>query len=807
MAYYKLVTDKLLQCVEKTLVNIQCSIGEPGGLATLDDTGNVPLSQLGNVSGGGGGVGSLDQVLAVGNTSNHPISLGITQTFNSSLIVSGFGTSVMAGSGASSVDKCWFNLAVARMNYTENNEGVGGMALQNPSGTSIPSFLSIYTSVIPAKNSTHNYLVFAWSENDSYAQFTFPSVGYNVTDFTTNYHTILDYALGLGWTASEIIIVSAVNQAIGRVSQGIQDNYFTATQTIAANYGMLFVDFYHASQTLFPYNTFDNAVHPSDLGYEMLANTFLEAINSSLTVKTDSQLIGVNGFSEFQSIKLRSALPPTDQSQLVSLQADGTLGSYPSDTFVKLGSGSVIQYGNINVGGSGQFASDVFSSGTLWAGGGNLDLANRSGAVLGVFEGLLYLDAYESSSRIGFQIAPFGQGGSINGFLNAGTNSSGLATQLYGGTYIGTRLVLDSGSVSTGKAYEINTNGTHIYWQDSAGSPHQLDQQGGSSPAGTAGQLQYTNGTSFAATSYMTYTTNLLSLSGALGIGGSGVTTSGLSLVNTTAATSSVQQVSPALVLSGRGWSTSSSASQTGLFAIYNTPVTGSAITDTLNFASSENGGTLTPRATITSAGLFTAQNIQSNGQLIAGSSVTVGTGSFITWSGSNTPLLIDGDQNGTISQRNTAIQQAYRVYNSFSTGPNGEWVELGFKTNSNIATINTAAVGTGTVRNMTISAPEISITGGLAFKRTTVADAAYSILVTDYLVAYTSLTTARTATLPTTGVTTGQVFIVKDESGNAVTSNITVAGTIDGGTNKTIALAFGSVKVYYNGSAYFTTS
>lgn len=537
MAYYKLVTDKLLQCVEKTLVNIQCSIGANGGLATLDSTGNVPLAQLGNAPGGGGsGVTSFN-----------------TRTGVVVPLAADYKTLLFTGSTAQ---------------YTR---GDGSLA-------------------------------------------TFPT---NVSSFT-NDSGYLTSASSLAWAK------------------------ITGTPTTVSGYGI-----------------------------------------SDAATLTGTQTLSNKTITGYQ---------PT-----ISLATTGTSGAA------------------------------TFTSNTL---------------TIPQYQGALSLTT---------------------------TGSSGAST------LVGTTLNIPSYT--------------------------------GGSPTGTAGQLQYTDGTNFAATSYMTYTTNLLSLSGALGIGGSGVTTSGLSLVNTTAATSSVQQVSPALVLSGRGWSTSSSASQTGLFAIYNTPVTGSAITDTLNFASSENGGTLTPRATITSAGLFTAQNIQSNGQLIAGSSVTVGTGSFITWSGSNTPLLIDGDQNGTISQRNTAIQQAYRVYNSFSTGPNGEWVELGFKTNSNIATINTAAVGTGTVRNMTISAPEISITGGLAFKRTTVADAAYSILVTDYLVAYTSLTTARTATLPTTGVTTGQVFIVKDESGNAVTSNITVAGTIDGGTNKTIALAFGSVKVYYNGSAYFTTS
>lgn len=92
--------------------------------------------------------------------------------------------------------------------------------------------------------------------------------------------------------------------------------------------------------------------------------------------------------------------------------------------------------------------------------------------------------------------------------------------------------------------------------------------------------------------------------------------------------------------------------------------------------------------------------------------------------------------------------------------------------------------------------------------QRTAVADAAYSALVTDHLIAYTTLTAPRTVTLPTAVGTLGQVIVVKDETGNAGTQTITVAAqagqTIDGAASKAITTAYGSLRVYSTGAAWF---
>jgi hypothetical protein len=99
--------------------------------------------------------------------------------------------------------------------------------------------------------------------------------------------------------------------------------------------------------------------------------------------------------------------------------------------------------------------------------------------------------------------------------------------------------------------------------------------------------------------------------------------------------------------------------------------------------------------------------------------------------------------------------------------------------------------------------------TAGVKMNRTTVADAAYTVLGSDYIIAYTSLTTGRAVTLPAPSSTnSGQIFIVKDEAGSAGTNNLTVSGAsgnIDGAASYVISTNYGLARFYSNGSNYFT--
>jgi hypothetical protein len=81
---------------------------------------------------------------------------------------------------------------------------------------------------------------------------------------------------------------------------------------------------------------------------------------------------------------------------------------------------------------------------------------------------------------------------------------------------------------------------------------------------------------------------------------------SSLMLSNPTAAASGVQQLSPPLVLAGKGWGTTASTSQLTEWFIYNLPVQGTTPTSNLKFSFSINSGALSDKFTLTSAGDLT---------------------------------------------------------------------------------------------------------------------------------------------------------------------------------------------------------
>jgi hypothetical protein len=141
-----------------------------------------------------------------------------------------------------------------------------------------------------------------------------------------------------------------------------------------------------------------------------------------------------------------------------------------------------------------------------------------------------------------------------------------------------------------------------------------------------------------------------------------------------------------------------------------------------------------------------------------------------------------------------------------------------GMKTNAVDA--SPVGVGSGTLSlgaGSSTGATHISRSGQAAYidgailktKRTTVADAAYTALSTDYLIAYTTLTAGRTVTIPAAAAgNAGQVYVVKNETAGAFAITIAPAsGTIDGAASvaTTAAARAPAVRVYSTGAAWFT--
>ena len=94
---------------------------------------------------------------------------------------------------------------------------------------------------------------------------------------------------------------------------------------------------------------------------------------------------------------------------------------------------------------------------------------------------------------------------------------------------------------------------------------------------------------------------------------------------------------------------------------------------------------------------------------------------------------------------------------------------------------------------------------------RTAVSDAAYAVLTTDRMIAYTALTAARIVTLPAASAyPTGTRLLVVDESGNAsgantITLNRAGSDTIDGAASAAINVPYGFIGIESNGSNAWT--
>jgi len=115
---------------------------------------------------------------------------------------------------------------------------------------------------------------------------------------------------------------------------------------------------------------------------------------------------------------------------------------------------------------------------------------------------------------------------------------------------------------------------------------------------------------------------------------------------------------------------------------------------------------------------------------------------------------------------------------------------DLNIDSNTFVVDFDGNNVGIGTAAPTTMFA----VNGDQSCKKTNVADANYgtSAITTDYVVAWTSLSAAKTATISTEDEDSGtatlpRVMIFKDQTGSAASYNITISlessGNIDGAT------------------------
>jgi len=90
---------------------------------------------------------------------------------------------------------------------------------------------------------------------------------------------------------------------------------------------------------------------------------------------------------------------------------------------------------------------------------------------------------------------------------------------------------------------------------------------------------------------------------------------------------------------------------------------------------------------------------------------------------------------------------------------------------------------------------------------RTPVANTNYTATIRDHHIAYTSLSTGRTVTIPAASTfKSGKTFIISDETGSAAANNIVIdpVGLINGAGTYSITTNYGSVCIQTNGTNWF---
>jgi len=130
------------------------------------------------------------------------------------------------------------------------------------------------------------------------------------------------------------------------------------------------------------------------------------------------------------------------------------------------------------------------------------------------------------------------------------------------------------------------------------------------------------------------------------------------------------------------------------------------------------------PRSIYTSANVFVGSRLELGNNLGLGSGnalfmnslgMMMSSAMYLAWSsGGNATSGIDTFMYrgiaGRIDQRFGVNAQGQRIYNTYTDASNGEWASLGWQDNANILTLATGANGTGTVRNLRLSAPRIIV-------------------------------------------------------------------------------------------------
>jgi len=239
----------------------------------------------------------------------------------------------------------------------------------------------------------------------------------------------------------------------------------------------------------------------------------------------------------------------------------------------------------------------------------------------------------------------------------------------------------------------------------------------------------------------------------------------------------------------------------------------------------SQSNGTLTlDRSEFANSGNSTTSSTCSAGVLNVGnctlaSPITIsGTGtinsnlSYFDCSALNTTALTLGGS-GTQDFKYCTVLSGTASALSISTTALSSYCSISSSNASAIAGAGTfnhsglTFLGSSRVISVTTQNGQVFKVGAPAYKYVSTA-ISYAVLSTDAIIGVTDNSSARTITMPNSGMAIGQRWSVKDQAGTAASANnITISGNganIDGAATYVINTNFGSVDLYWNGSNFF---
>jgi len=148
-----------------------------------------------------------------------------------------------------------------------------------------------------------------------------------------------------------------------------------------------------------------------------------------------------------------------------------------------------------------------------------------------------------------------------------------------------------------------------------------------------------------------------------------------------------------------------------------------------------------------------------------------------------------------------------FNADSTFSTNKKLQFRDTGIYINSGAdGKLTISADGTGT-DDITLNGT-VTFAAGITLKHVS-KTSDYSATVDDCVIGVDTSSGTVTVTLPSAGAVAGKVFVINDEGGAAATNNVVVATegseTIDGSSSASITSNYGTLRLYSDGSNFFT--